>query len=125
VGDASAIPGQMTPMDMMLQPLNTNNFKIISDRKFTLCHAEESNSNAEANMTAIQSNMRSFKNIRYSLHSNTKARYPAGTSEPVDYDYRYGWAVYAFYPNQQPTSGADDPLSWSASIRGTTGFNDV
>lgn len=116
-GDAS-VGDPMNAMDLMLQPLNTNSYSIICDRKFNLCHTVE-NPTGES---AIQSNMKSYKNMSFRLQANTKARYAVGTTEPVDFDYRYGFVVYSCYPNQlDPTA----PNSWSASFRGTTTFNDV
>ncbi|AXQ66051.1 MAG: putative capsid protein [Cressdnaviricota sp.] len=115
-GDGSAAPNNMTPMDILLQPCNTNNYQIISDRKFVLSHTSDE--------SAVQK-YNSYKVLRYKLNHNTKARYLTTTNEPVDYNYRFLWAVYAYYPQQAPASGADMPLTWSASIRGTTGFNDL
>ncbi len=125
-GDATPSPGNMTAMDLMLQPINTNNYQVISDRKFNLCHTQENASNAQTNNFAVQNNQKSYKTMTYTLNCNTKARVPAGTdTEPVDFDYRYAWAIYACYPNDPVTSQGDLPTTWSASIRGTTGFNDV
>ncbi len=115
-GDSSAAPANMDPNDMLLQPLNTNNFQIISDKKFTLSHTTDSE--------AVQK-YKSFKVLRYKLNHNCKARYQTTTDEPIDYNFRYCFAIYAYYPQQLPVSPADTPLSWSAGIRGTTTFNDL
>lgn len=124
-GDSTAAPNNMGVMDMMLQPINTNSFSIICDRKFNLCHTQESASNAATNNFSVQTNMKSYKNMRLNLRANAKTRYQAGQSDPQDYDYRTGFAIYACYPNDAPQSSADIPATWSASIRGTTTFNDV
>jgi len=65
--------------------------------------------------------------MRLRLPHNAKARIPVSASnEPINYDYRFAVAIYAYYPNQNPVIfPTDAPLSWSASIRGTTSFNDV
>lgn len=125
IGDATASPNNMNPMDMMLQPINTNSFQVICDRKFNLCHTQESASNASNNNFTVQANQKSYKTMKFNLRANTKARYAAGISEPVDYDYRTGFAIYASYPNDLPLTQGDLPIRWSASIRGTTVFNDV
>ncbi len=122
-GDSSTAVNAMNVMDMMLQPINTNSFYVLKDTQFTLQHTTD---NSAANSAAIQTNFPSNKTIRLRLPHNAKARIPLNsTDEPIDYDYRFAVAVYAFYPNQSPTTAVDTPLAWSASIRGTTGFNDV
>lgn len=125
-GDSSTGVNAMNVMDMMLQPLNTNSFYIMKDTQFTLQHPVELDLSAQGNGIA-QSKFPSNKVMRLRLPHQTKARIPlGGTDEPIDYDYRFAVAIYAFYPNQNPTVfPTDAPLSWSASIRGTTGFNDV
>lgn len=124
-GDSSPGASNMNAMDMMLQPVNTNNFRIICDRKFNLCHQQENASNGNTNNFAIQGNLKSYKHLKFDLKHNVKARYKVGATEPEDYDYRYAFAIYACYPNDLPTSQADIPTRWTASIRGTTVFNDV
>lgn len=125
-GDTTASPNNMTVPDFMLQPINTNNFHVICDKRFTLCHTQESSSNSVTNNFAVQNNQKSFKVMPFRLRCNTKARVPLGTdTEPVDFDFRYCWAIYAYYPNDPVTSQGDIPITWSASIRGSTGFNDV
>ncbi len=122
-GDSSTAVNAMNVMDMMLQPINTNSFLVLKDTQFTLQHTTD---NSAANSAAIQTNFPSNKTMRLRLNHNTKARIPLNsTDEPIDYDYRFAVAIYAFYPNQNPTTAVDTPLAWSASIRGTTGFNDV
>jgi len=124
-GDNTPAPSNMKVLDMMLQPPNTNSYRIISDRKFTLQHTTE-NDLSNPGTGIAQTNFPSFKNIPIKLTHNTKARYSVeGTQEPVDYNYRYAVAVYAFYANQQAATPGDIPVSWSASWRGTTGFADV
>lgn len=116
-GDASPAPGNMDSNDILTQPINTNNFAVISDRKFTLSHTTD--------QEAVQK-YPSFKLLRYNLNHSVKARIPLNsTDEPVDYNYRFGFAIYAYYPQQLAVSAADTPLSWSAGIRGTTSFCDV
>lgn len=116
-GDSSAAPASMDSNDMLTQPINTNNFSVISDRKFTLSHTTDQD--------AVQK-YPSMKLLRYNLKHQTKARIPLGeTDEPIDYNYRFCFAVYAFYPQQLAIAERDTPLSWSAGIRGTTTFNDV
>jgi len=124
-GDTTASPNNMGVMDMMLQPINTNSFSVICDRKFNLCHTQENASNGSANNFSVQNNMKSYKNMRFNLRHDSKTRYQAGRSDPQDYDYRFGFAIYAMYPNDAPQSSTDIPSTWSASIRGTTSFNDV
>lgn len=121
-GDGTAAPNNMNPLDMMLQPPNTNSFHILSDRKFSLAHTQLSPEDPQA----LRRNLPSYKNLRYNLRHQTKARIPmGGTDEPVDYNYRFGFAVFAYYPNQEPDTQADTPLGYSVSLRGTTIFNDV
>lgn len=116
-GDSTPAPANMDPNDMLCQPINTNNFSVISDKKFTLSHTTDSE--------AVQK-YRSYKLLRYDLNHNIKARIPLGqTDEPQNYNYRFLFAIYAYYPQLNPTVLADVPLSWSAGIRGTTTFNDV
>jgi len=121
-GDSSATG--MNVMDMMLQPKNTNSFYFLKDTQFTLQHPQEF---AQAGNDGIaQTNFPSNKTLRLRFNHNTKARYQLGGNDsPVDYDYRFAVAIYAFYPNQAPTSTQDVPRTWSASFRGTTSFNDV
>jgi len=126
-GDSTAAPADMDQMDMMLQPINTNSFYVISDRKFNLCHTQNlSAAGAGQAASAIQSNLKDHKTLTYRLKHETKARINVGqTDEPVDYDYRFMFAIYAFWPNAAAQAAADRPTAWSASIRGTTGFLDV
>jgi len=121
IGDGVSGANAMGPMDMMLQPVNTNNWYTICDKKFNLAHTQTVPGENEG----LRRNMPSYKNIRLSLKHQTKARYDLGSNEPTDYNYRFAIAIYAFYPNQSPTITADLPLGWSASLRGTTTFNDV
>jgi len=121
IGDAVSGANQMGPMDIMLQPVNTNNWYTICDKKFNLAHTQTVPGDNEG----LRRNMPSYKNIRLNLKHNTKARYNLDSNEPTDYNYRYAIAIHAYYPNQQPTTPADLPLGWSASLRGTTTFNDV
>lgn len=123
-GDSSTAVNAMNVMDMMLQPCNTNSFYIMKDTQFTLQHTTDVNQSLINGIA--QTKFPSAKTMRLRFTHNTKARIPLNaTDEPIDYDYRFGIAIYAFYPNQAPTVAADVPLTWSTSIRGTTCFNDV
>lgn len=125
-GDSSTGANAMNIMDMQLQPLNTNSYTPLMDRQFTLQHTSEINPSTAGNNAVAQTNFPSTKTIRLRFNHNTKARIPLdATDEPIDYNYRFAVAIYAFWPNQAYATAGDDPLTWSASIRGTTGFNDV
>jgi hypothetical protein len=124
MGDATTGVGAMNNMDMMLQPLNTNNFTILKDTQFTLQHSVDNlTQTAQTTPTPIaQTKYPSCKVMRLRFNHNTKARIPLNaTDEPVDYNYRFAVAVYAFWPNGNATVATDTPLTWSASIRGTPG----
>jgi len=115
----------MNAMDMMLQPINTNSFTIACDKKFTLQHPSDQDGTNPLG-SPVQTNLKSIKNLRLRLTHNTKARIPIGsTDEPIDYNYRYAMVVYASWANQAATTQTDLPISYSVSVRGTTGFNDV
>jgi len=124
-GDALPSPNNMNAMDMLLQIPNTNNFRIISDRRFTLQHTQQSAAATATNNQTMITNLKNQKILRYNLKHQTKARFSPGGTEPVDFDYRYAWAIYATYPMQFPVAQGDAPTTWSASCRGTTTFNDV
>jgi len=123
-GDLSPAVSAMNVMDMMLQPCNTNSFYIMKDTQFTLQHTTDVNQSFINGIA--QTNFPSSKTMRLRLPHNAKARIPLNADDqPVNYDFRFGIAIYAFYPNQSPTAAEDVPLTWSTSIRGTTCFNDV
>lgn len=130
-GDARPVPENMDNMDMMLQPINTNSFYPIMDRRFKLGHTQTTAYDIDTGdpgvvpAQALQRYIGSVKNFRINLRHSKKTRYENITNEPINYNYRYCIAIYAYYPNQEPDTQADTPLGWSASIRGTTSFLDV
>lgn len=128
VGDSTASPNNMKPQDMMLQPINTNNFAVLMDKKFRLGHTQttaDQSGAAETNPQALNRWLGSVKNFRINLKHASKTRYDTLTNEPNDLNYRWCFAIYAYYPEQAPSTQSDTPLGWSASIRGTTTFMDV
>lgn len=130
-GDARSAPFNMNNVDVMLQPVNKNNFFVIMDRKFKLGHTQTTAYNNDPDNIVVvppqqlQRYIGSYKNFRINLQHSKKTRYELDGNEPINYNYRFCIAIYAYFPNQAPDTPADTPEGWSASIRGTTTFLDL
>lgn len=103
--------------DLMLQPLNRRDWIIVSDKRFTLQNQLQPESSVTARGGVFYP---TYKMFRINLKHNAKVHFSTGSSEPNDFDFHYGVAIYAARIGRDQNA-----TGWEVNLRGTTSANDL
>lgn len=103
--------------DLMLQPLNRRDFIVVCDKRFTLQNQLENDSIVTARGGVFYP---TYKMFRVNLKHNAKVHFSTGASEPNDFDFHYGVAIYAARIGRDQNAA-----NWEVNLRGTTSATDL